>query len=89
MGTCKDEKVLCALPPAPHQVLYSMEATKGKRQGRCPGMDPRSRLGFPGSRRKGGSALRLGLLPKQTAIWGRPHPRHRPLRIRVHPLLEE
>ena len=81
-GTSKGKKVLCPLP----QVLYSREANEGKRQGRCPGEDsplPTSGDGFPGGRKKGGIALGLGLSPKQTAIWGSPHPRHRPPRIRA------
>lgn len=38
---------------------------------------------FPGGRKKGGIALGLGLSPKQSTIWGSPHPRHRHPRIRA------
>lgn len=73
-----------SLPP-PTKVLYSREATEGKRQGRCPRKDPPSHAGFPRGRRKGGNALCLGLLPKQTATWGRSHPRHGPPGMRGPP----
>ncbi|CAI9164328.1 unnamed protein product [Rangifer tarandus platyrhynchus] len=60
------------------------ESDKGGTRGRTP-PPPGSGDGFPGGRRKGGIALGLGVFPKQTAIRGSPHPRHRPPRIRALP----
>lgn len=68
----------------PPKVLYPRRQQRQSAKGAAPGIRP-SRPGSPGGRRKGGNALGVGLLPPQTAIWGRqgaaPHPRHRAPRI--------